>query len=100
MVDSGQEPSGGITPFRTTSIAPSTNGPGGNGKNINVDSNDDPGFGPYKIVHITTWTSTVGGYDFTEFMAGNTMSLSQKRLGQLELMEPIMEERGRITGRP
>ena len=71
-VSAGQEPTGGDTPFRGSSIFSSSNN-GSNGKIITVISDDNPGFGPWKIVHPTnshTWATTQGGYDFREFVAG------------------------------
>ena len=70
-VSAGQEPTGGDTPFRTQSTFSSTNNT--NGKTITVISDDNPGFGPWKIVHPTnshTWANTQGGYDFREFIVG------------------------------
>jgi hypothetical protein len=70
MVDSGANPTGGATPFRSNSNETTFSASGG-GQTRFVTSDDSPNFGPYKIVHSsTTWTTTQGGYDFTEFIVG------------------------------
>jgi hypothetical protein len=75
-VTAGQEPTGGDTPFRTQSMMTSSNN-SGNGKVVIVISDDNPGFGPWKITHPSTsntWASTQGGYDFREFIVGFSSS--------------------------
>lgn len=70
-VSAGQEPTGSDSAFRTQSRSSSVNST--NGKTFTVISDDNPGFGPWKIVHPTnghTWANTQGGYDFREFIVG------------------------------
>jgi hypothetical protein len=72
MIDSNATPSGGATAFRSNSNESSQDATNG-GRTINVGSDDAPSFGPYKLVFPNTtrnWASTLGGYDFKEFIVG------------------------------
>ena len=70
-VNAGQEPTGGNTPFRISNNDPGT------GAQRTVTADDDPGFGPWDLLHPTTrnlWATTQGGYNFREFIVGYSSS--------------------------
>ena len=72
QVTQGNSPTGGDTAKRGNSSETSSNASGG-GQTKFITSDDIPGFGPYKLIHPTTnkvWATTLGGYDFREFIAG------------------------------
>jgi hypothetical protein len=82
----GNEPTGGITPFRSRSNDPvQGNGPGGNGQIKRVSGEDAPSFG-WAGSHPTTgnpWATTQGGNDFREFVVAftNTFQRNYTALG-------------------
>ena len=72
MIDAGNvavnaEPTGGASVFRASSAEDGT------GAARFIRSDDSPGFGPWAVNHPHTgnpWKTTLGGYDFREFIAG------------------------------
>jgi hypothetical protein len=76
-VAQGVQSPGGSSVFRASSSdSPPTNIMNGGQSRI-IIARDAPSFGPYPVVHPNTnntWGSTQGGYDFTEYIAGYSVS--------------------------
>jgi hypothetical protein len=75
-VATGNEATGGLTPFRSNSNQPVVGaGPGGNGEIRRVTSLDAPAMAGFGAVHPRTnnpWTTTQGSNGFREFAVGFT----------------------------
>ncbi len=67
----GQEPTGGSTVFRGSSNQSTS------GSERTVTADDDPGFGPWDLLHPTTrnpWATTQGGLSLREFIVAYSSS--------------------------
>jgi len=72
-VDSGEDPSGGVSVFLSGDSGGLTGSNlSGGGQERTLTTYDNPGFGPWLLSHLHThnpWMSTQGGYDFKNYIS-------------------------------